>query len=188
MTNELVERAGKSMSADTAGKRIVFRHGTFATYPRLTTSISLGLLLAVLLVAVFNGLHWILLTLLCVFAVWLYASLAYVKFEIWERGFSHRNLSGNHVFEFAGIEDALFETANVGEGYPAPVFSVRLRGEIDRKKVPIGMFPVRAAALLFAALERFGIRVREDGSPFVQSTMRQIREVQGPARLSLTRR
>src|SRR5213593_3591742 len=103
------------MSADTAGKKIVFRHGTFGVHPRLATGLSLGLLLAVFLVAVFNGCHWIFLTLFCGLAVWLYASLAYVKFEIWESGFSHRSLSGNHVFEFARIEDALFESVNVGE-------------------------------------------------------------------------
>lgn len=131
-----------------------------------------------ILLLVDNKHHWLFLTLLCGLAVSLYASFALLKFEIWESGFSHRSLLSNHVFEFAQIDDASFETASVGEGYPAPIFSVRLRGEVDMKKVPIGMFPVRAAALLFTRFERCGIQIREDGSPLVQSTIRQIREVQ----------
>ena len=163
------------MSADTAGNKIGFRHGTFNTHPRLATFVLLCLL-TVCFVAVLRVRSWLFLIAFCGLAVSL-ASVAYVKFEIWESGFSHRNISGNHVFAFAQREDALFETASVGDG-PAPVFSVRLRGEIDRKKIPIGMFPVRAAALLFTALEGHGIEIREDGSRFVQSTMRQIREIQ----------
>lgn len=111
------------------------------------------------------------------FAVYLYATVAYVKLEIWKSGFSHRSLSGHHVFEFSQIEDALFETANVGEGY-APVFSLRLRDDARRKEVPIGMFPVRAAALLFTEMDAYGIHIRQDGSRLVETSMQQIREAQ----------
>jgi hypothetical protein len=166
------------VSVRTAGPKIAFRHGTFDTHPRLAVGFSLVLLLAVSFVAVRSGLDWLFLILVCGLVVWLCASLAFAKVEIWESGFSHRSLSGDHVFEFARIEDALFETAMVGNGHPAPVFSVRLRDTADRKQIPIGIFPIRAAATLFTALERHGIQIREDGSQFVQSTMRQIREAQ----------
>lgn len=165
------------MSADNSGEKAVFRHGTSGRHPRLALGILLGLVFAMRVLGVFIR-HWLFLVTLFVVATSLYAYLGYVKFEIWESGFSHRDLSGNHVFEFAQIDDAIFETASVGEGFPAPVFSVRLKGEVDRKKVPIGMFPVRATALLFAALERYGIQIREDGSRLVQNTMRQIREAE----------
>jgi hypothetical protein len=164
------------MSADTAGKKMVFRHGTFNTHPRLATVVLLCLL-TVCFVAVLTVRPWLFLIAFCGLAVSL-VSVAYVKFEIWGTGFSHRTFSGNHVFEFAHIDDALFETSNVGEGYPAPVFSVQVRGEAARKNIPIGIFPLRATALLISALESYGIQVREDGSRYVQSTMRQVREMQ----------
>jgi len=92
---------------------------------------------ACLFVSAVSTHSWLFVTGICGIAVLLYASLAYAKFEIWDGGFSHRSLSGNHVFEFVQIEDALFETENVDDGY-APVFSLRLKGEVRRNKIPIG--------------------------------------------------
>jgi hypothetical protein len=164
------------MSANTAGKKIVFRHGTFNTPPRVATVVLLCLL-TVCFVAVLTVRSWLFLIGFCGFAVSL-VSIAYVKFEIGESGFSHRTFFGNHSFEFAHIDDALFETRNVGEGHPALVFSVQVRGEATRKSIPIGIFPLSATALLFSALESSGIQIREDGSRYVQSTMRQVRDMQ----------
>ena len=165
------------MSASAAGKKIVFRHGTFNIHPVLASA-ALLCLLAVALIAALTLRSWLFVTALCFFALSLYASVVYLKFEIWESGFSFSSLSRRRVFEFAQIADALFETAEVGEGYSSPVFSLRLKGEDERKKVPIGIFPSRAAGLLFTALERHGIQIRHDGSRLVEDSMRQIREVQ----------
>ncbi len=154
----------------------MFRHGTFNTHPRLATGIFLCLL-AFLFVAALSTHSWLGLIGVCTLAVLLYAMVAYAKFELWENGFSHRDLSGTHVFEFAQIEDALFETVCFGDGYAA-VFSLRLKGEARRKKIPIGGFGVQADALLFIALERYGIPIRQDGSRLVESSMQQIREAQ----------
>lgn len=168
--------AGQPMSANAPGKKTVFRHGTFDSHPRIATAVLLCLL-TVCFLAVFTVGSWLFLIAFCGFAVSL-VSIAYVKFEIWESGFSHRTFFGNHSFEFAHINDALFETSNVGESHPALVFSVQVRGETTRKNIPIGIFPLRATALLFSALESFGIQIREDGSRCVQSTLQQLREMQ----------
>lgn len=164
------------MAADALRKKMVFRHGTFNSRPRLAAGTFLCLL-ALLVLAALNAHHWLALTAVCAFPLALYASVACVKFEIWDSGFSHRNLSGIHVFEFAQIEDALFETENAGDGY-APVFSLRLKGEVRRNKIPIGRFGVQADALLFTALERYGIPIGQDGSRLVERSIERIREVQ----------
>jgi len=166
------------MSYDAVSHKVVFRHGTCGKHPRLTMGISLTLFLAACGVAVFKGGQWGFLTLPCGLAVFAYSHLVYIKLEIWESGFNHRDLSGNHAIEFAQIDHVLFETVNTGEGYAAPEFSVRLNGRTERMKIPIGMFPIRASALLFASLEHHGIPIRLDGSRYVESTMRQIREAQ----------
>jgi len=132
---------------------------------------------ACLFVSAVSTHSWLFVTGICGIAVLLYASLAYAKFEIWDGGFSHRSLSGNHVFEFVQIENALFETENVDDGY-APVFSLRLKGEVRRNKIPIGMFGLHADALLFTALERYGIPIRQDGSGMVERSIQRIREAQ----------
>lgn len=168
----------KIISDDAVSQKAVFRHGTCGKHPRLAIGISLTLFLAACGIAVFKGGDWIFLTLACGLAVFLYLYLVYTKLEIWESGFSHQDLSGNHTLEFAQIDDVLFETVRVGEGYAAPELSVRPKGGTERMKVPIGMFPIRASALLFASLERHGIPIRLDGSRYVESTMRQIREAQ----------
>lgn len=167
------KRAGKSMSDHATGQKTVFRHGISGKHPHLTIGISLTIFLATCAVAVFNSAYWVL-TLLCCLAVLLYSYLAYLKLEIWERGFNHRDLSGNHTFEFGQIDDVFFETVSVGDGY-APVLSVGLKGGMERRRVPIGMFPVQASTLLFTALDRHRIAIHLDGSPLVQNTMRQIR-------------
>ena len=166
------------MSGDAVAQKVVFRHGTSGKHPGLTIAIAVACFLGACVVAVVKGSHWVFLPMPCSFAVLLYSYLVYIKLEIWETGFSHRNLSGHHSFEFAQIDDALFETAKAGEGYAAPELSVRLRGETERMKIPIGIYPIRASALLFASLERHGIPIRLDGTRCVESTMRQISEVQ----------
>lgn len=165
------------MCADSAAKKTVFRHGTFNSHKGLTTGILLSVFGACIFIAALNAHSWLGVTALCAFALLLCASVAYARFEIWENGFSHRGLSGNHVFEFVQIEDALFATENVGEGY-APVFSLRLKGEVRRYKIPIGRFGVQADALLFTALERYGIPIGQDGSRLVESSIARIREAQ----------
>ena len=114
------------MSATAAGKKIVFRHGTFNTHPVLASA-ALLCLLAVALIAALTLRSWLFVTVLCFFALSLYGSVVYLKFEIWESGFSFSSLSRRRVFEFAQIADVLFETAKVGEGYSSPVFSLRLK-------------------------------------------------------------
>jgi len=165
------------MSDDAVSEKVVFRHGMTGTHPRLTIGISVALFLATCGLAVFKGGYWVL-TLVCGSAVLMYSYLAYIKLEIWGSGFSHRDLSGNHTFEFGQINDILFETVSVGDGGYAPVLSVRLKGGIERIKIPVGMFPIPASALLFTAFERHGIPIRMDVSQGVQSTMRQIKEAQ----------
>ena len=165
------------MGADLIDTKTVFRHGTFNSHPRLTTCIFLSLW-TILFVAALSARSWIGVIGVSALAGLLYASLAYAKFEIWESGFSHRSLSRIHVFEFAQIDEALFETTNVGEGGYAPVFSLRLKGEVRRNVIPIGMFPVQAGALLFTALERYGIIIGQDGSRLVESSIERIREAQ----------
>lgn len=165
------------MCADIAGKKVVFRHGTFNSHKSLATGILLCLWGACIFIAAFSAHSWLGATALCAFALLLCASVAYARFEIWKSGFSHRDLWGTHVFEFAEIDDALFETVNYGDGY-APVFSLRLKGEVRRHKIPIGRFGVQADALLFTALERFGIVIGQDGSRLIESSIQRIREAQ----------
>lgn len=170
------------MCADTTGKKVVFRHGTFNSHPRLATGVFLCLL-ACLFVAALSARSWLGLTAVCALAVAAYASVAYVRFEIWDSGFSYRSLSGKHVFEFAQVEDALFETVHADEA-DAPVFSLRLRGDVRRKGIPIGMFPVQAGALLLNALGRYRIPIRQDGSSKVESLMQGIREASTEANIN----
>ena len=161
---------------DDVGQETVFRHGTSGKYPRLTIGIALTVFLFACGVALVKGSDWAFLPLPCGFAVLLYSYLVYIKLEIRETGFTHRNLSGHHYFEFAQIDDVWFETAKVGEGYAVPELSVRLKGGTQRIKIPIGIFPIRASVLLFESLQRHGIPIRLDGSRYVESTMRKISE------------
>lgn len=164
------------MAAGAVGKKSVFRHDILNPRSGVATGLFLCFL-ACLFVAALRAHSWLGITAICAFAVLLYASVAYARFEIWESGFSHRDLSGKHVFEFAQIDDALFETVCFGDG-SAPVFSVRLKGEVRRHNIPIGKFGVQADALLFTALERYGIIIGHDGSRLVESSMERIREAQ----------
>ena len=168
----------ESISDNGIGQSATFRHGTFGAHPRRMTVILLCLILAIGGLAVFEPGQWVLLTTLCGLTVFLYSYLAYIKLEISESGFSHRDLWGNRIFEFGRIEEAFLETTSVGDGHYASVFSVRLKDGTEKKKIPIGMFPVRASALLLAALERHGIPIRQDGSRLVQCTLQEIRELQ----------
>lgn len=164
------------MGADLIDTKTVFRHGTFNSHPRLTTCIFLSLW-TILFVAALSARSWIGVIGVSALAGLLYASLAYAKFEIWESGFSHRDLWGTHVLKFSEIDDALLESVNYGDGN-ATVFSLRLKGEVRRHKVPIGRFGVQADALLFTALERYGIIIGQDGSRLVESSIQRIREAQ----------
>jgi len=166
------------MSDNAVGQKAVFRHGASGKHPRLTIGISLAAFFAACGIAVAKGSDWVFLMLPCGFAVLSYSYLVYIKLEIWESGFRNRDLSGVHAFEFARIDDVLFETVSVGEGYAGPVLSMRLKGGLKKMKIPIAMFPIRASALLFTSLQRHGVPIRLDGSQYVESAMRQVREAQ----------
>lgn len=165
------------MPNDAVGQKVAFRHGMSGQHPRLTIGISLAIFCVMCALAVFKAGDWVFVAGVCGLAVLLYANLAYIKLEIWESGFSHRDLSGNHAFEFVQIDDVLFETVGVGDGY-APVLSVRLKGGIERMKISIGMFPIRASALLFTEFERHRVPIHQDWSGPVQRKMRQISDAQ----------
>jgi hypothetical protein len=158
-----VKPATESNSPDSIGQNVTFRHGTFGAQARLMIVILLCVIWAIGSLAVSEPSHRVFLTILCGLTVLLYSYLAYIKLEISESGFSHRNLLGNRIFEFARIEEAFFETTSVGEGHYASVFSVRLKEGTEKKKIPISIFPVRATALLLTALERHGTRSAKTG-------------------------
>jgi hypothetical protein len=112
----------------------------------------------------------------------LFSLLSYLKLEIREDGFTYRNLSTNRSVEFADIETAYVETirADVApQGVAA--FWVRLKDE-KAMKINLRTFPIRAAALLFTALERQGIPIDVPDTWAAQRMARQIREEQAKLR------
>ena len=165
------------MADDAVGQKVVFKHGVSGNCPRLTICVSIAVFLATCAIAVSKRGDWLPLVLLCGIAAFLFSYLAYIKLEIWGSGFNHRDLLGNHAFEFGQIDHFLFETVRAYDRY-APVLSVKLKGETERIKIPISMFPIRASALLFSEMNLHGIPIRLDGSRLVQSKMQQISEAQ----------
>lgn len=165
------------MSNDAVGPKVVFRHGVSGNHPRLTVCICFAVFLAACGMAVSKRGDWLPLALFCGLTAFLFSYVAYIKLEIWGTGFNHRDLLGNHTFEFGKVDDFLFETVRSDDGY-APVLSVKLRGGTERIKIPIGMFPIRASALLLVAVDRHRIPIRLDGSPLVLREMQEISEAQ----------
>ncbi len=91
-------------------------------------------------------------------ALW-YLLLAYLRLEIRLDGFSYRNLSGNLFVPFADVEKGYFQTVHGGYAPQGVAFFwVQPRGG-KPFKVNLRTFPIRAAAVLFAALDRHGIPI-----------------------------
>jgi hypothetical protein len=108
----------------------------------------------------------------------LFLLLCWLRLEIRPDGFTYRNLSMNRAVAFADVERAYFETltADVAPQGVA-TFWVGLR---DGKAIKVNLrtFPIRAAALLFTALERHGIPIDVPNTWAAQRMARQIREEQ----------
>jgi hypothetical protein len=110
-------------------------------------------------------------------AVW-FLLLAYLRLEIRPDGFSYRNLSVNRALPFAAVERAFFLTirsSRTPQGVAA--FWVQPR---DGKpfKINLRTFPIRAAAVLFAAFDRHGIPVEVPDTWSARRMAAQIRAEQ----------
>jgi hypothetical protein len=99
-----------------------------------------------------------------------------LRLEVRPDAFAYRNLSGSRTVPFGEVERAYFETVRA-DAAPQGVaaFWVQLRGG-KALKVNLRTFPVRAAALLFAALERHGVPIEVPDSGAAKRMYRQIRE------------
>jgi hypothetical protein len=109
-------------------------------------------------------------------AVVLFLLLLVLRLEVRHEEFAYRNLSGSRTVPFTDIERAYFETVHADAApQGVAVFWVEVRGG-KRVKVNLRTFPIRAAALLFATLERHGVPIQVPDTWAAKRMNRQVRE------------
>lgn len=110
-------------------------------------------------------------------AVW-FALLAILKLEIRTDGFRYRNLTGVRSIQFADIEYAYFVTLRSSHT-PQGVASFWVRSRSGAAtKVNLRTFPIRAAAVLFAALDAHQIPIQVPDTWAARRMAKQIRDAQ----------
>lgn len=105
-----------------------------------------------------------------------FGALQVLRLEVGPDGFKYRNLSGSRGVEFAEVSRAYFEivTAN---GVSVAAFWVD-RSSGKRVKVNLRTFPIRAAAVLFPALEARGIAIEVPDHRGTRRARDQVRAAQ----------
>ena len=117
-----------------------------------------------------------------VIAVGVFAALALLlqvlRLEVGPAGFRYRNLSGSRQVAFADLTRAYFEVVHA-EQSPRPVAAFWVdRRAGKRVKVNLRTFPVRAAAVLFSALEAHGVAIEVPDEPSARRVADQVRAAQ----------
>jgi hypothetical protein len=108
----------------------------------------------------------------------LFALVAILRLEVSARGVSYRNLSGSRVLAFDELEKAYFTVAH-SEATPqgVAVFWLQPRGG-GPVKINLRTFPIKASAVLFAALGNHDIPIEVPDRWASRRMAHQIRDMQ----------
>jgi hypothetical protein len=134
-----------------------------------------------LFIAVKKG-DWTFLAVVVGVAAVLFLLLQVLRLEVGPSGFRYRNLSGSREVAFADVGRAYFEVVrakNAPQGVAA--FWVERR-DGERVKVNLRTFPVEAAAVLFTALEAYGIQIEVPDAWATRRMAEQVRAAQAKLR------
>ena len=122
--------------------------------------------------------EWTVLAIAIGVAAMCYLLLQVLRLEIGPSGFRYRNLSGSREVPFSDVSRAYFEVVRA-EGSPRPVAAFWVdRRAGERVKVNLRTFPVRAAAVLFSALEAHGVTIEVPDEPAARRVADQVRAAQ----------
>jgi|GEM_PF-4427899 len=108
--------------------------------------------------------------------------LASLRLEISRSGFKTASATGSRTVQFGHVTRAWIEVARMAKApQGVPVFWIELRNG-QAHKIPLRVFPLQAAALLFSALEAHGVQVEVADDWAARRMSDQVRSAQARAR------